>query len=325
MLGKKNADTKMSTLIGAGAELTGDFTLDGSARIDGKIGGNVTVTGNLILGAGSIVTGDVQAASVLIGGEETGNITAPEKAELTASAKVLGDIATKVIVIDEHAVFQGKIDMNQTVPDRKGKARTAKAVRAGRKSAKAAIAEALKEVEEEEKRENDVKRVEDTWWYLLINEHGYQMERNNSYSGSTVCHTGYEKADYSDRSFVTRMDNLGNPDVLLVFGGTNDSWAKAPIGSYQYADWTKADLYSFRPAFCRLMDYLTKRYPDTRIYNITNTELSEDVINSMDEICRHYGVTNIRLRDIDKQWGHPSIKGMKSICEQVWDKIGKQD
>ena len=39
MLGKKNADTKMSTLIGAGAELTGDFTLDGSARIDGKIGG----------------------------------------------------------------------------------------------------------------------------------------------------------------------------------------------------------------------------------------------------------------------------------------------
>ena len=100
-----------------------------------------------------MVTGDVQASSVLIGGEVTGNINAPEKAELTASAKVLGDIATNVIVIDEHAVFQGKIDMNQAVPDKKGKARTAKAVRAGRKSAKAALAEALKEVEEEENRE----------------------------------------------------------------------------------------------------------------------------------------------------------------------------
>ena len=66
----------MNTLIGAGAELSGDFTLDGSARIDGKIGGNVTVTGNLILGAGSVVTGDVQAASVLIGGEVTGDINA---------------------------------------------------------------------------------------------------------------------------------------------------------------------------------------------------------------------------------------------------------
>ena len=145
MLGKKSTDTKINTLIGAGAELSGDFTLDGSARIDGKIGGNVTVTGSLILGAG-----EVQAASVLIGGEVTGNITAPEKAELTASAKVLGDIATKVIVIDEHAIFQGKIDMNQAVPDKKGKAKAAKATRVGRKSAKAAIAE----VEEEEKREN---------------------------------------------------------------------------------------------------------------------------------------------------------------------------
>ena len=139
----------MNTLIGAGAELSGDFTLDGSARIDGKIGGNVTVTGSLILGAGSVVMGDVQAASVLIG-----NINAPEKAELTASAKVLGDIVTTVIVIDEHAVFQGKIDMNQTVPDKKGKIKAAKTVKAGRKSAKAAIAEALKEVAEEEKREN---------------------------------------------------------------------------------------------------------------------------------------------------------------------------
>ena len=160
-------------------------------------------------------------------------------------------------------------------------------------------------------------KVEETWWYRFINEHGLQLERNNSYSGSTVCNTGYEKADYSDRSFITRMDNLGNPDILLVFGGTNDSWAGAPIGEYKYEDWTKAELYSFRPAFCRLMDYLTRNYPQTKIYNITNTELSDAVTNSMDEICRHYGVTNIRLHDVDKQWGHPSVQGMKSISEQV--------
>ena len=53
-----------------------------------------------------------------------------------------------------------------------------------------------------EKKENDVTKVEETWWYRFIHEHGFQLERNNSYSGSTVCHTGYEKADYSDRSFI---------------------------------------------------------------------------------------------------------------------------
>ena len=112
--------------------------------------------------------------------------------------------------------------------------------------------------------------MEETWWYRFIHEHGFQLERNNSYSGSTVCHTGYEKADYSDRSFITRIHNLGTPDIILVFGGTNDSWAGAPIGVYQYDGWTKADLYSFRPAFCYLLASLKQLYPAARIYNITN-------------------------------------------------------
>lgn len=152
-MGKKGAEVSISTIIGRGAELQGDFNAKGSARIDGKIDGNVTVEGNLLVGAGASILGNVSAKAVLIGGEVTGNISAPEKAELTATARVFGDIATAVIVIDERAVFQGKCDMNQAVPGRKTKADTKKAVRAGRRSAKAAIAEALKEVAEEEKRE----------------------------------------------------------------------------------------------------------------------------------------------------------------------------
>ena len=168
-----------------------------------------------------------------------------------------------------------------------------------------------------EKKENDVKKVEDTWWYQFINGNDYQLEKNNSYSGSTICNTGYKKADYSDRSFITRMSNLGKPDIILIFGGTNDSWAGAPIGDYKYANWTKADLYDFRPAFSIMLDYITEHYPKAKVYNITNTELSEEVTTSIAEICRHYGITNIRLHDIDKQWGHPSVQGMKSISEQI--------
>lgn len=168
-----------------------------------------------------------------------------------------------------------------------------------------------------EKKENDVTKAEETWWHLLISEHGWLLERNNSYSGATVCHTGYKKADFSDRSFVTRMEHLGNPDIILVFGGTNDSWAGVPIGEYQYEGWTKEALYSFRPAFCRMLDYLTRRYPDAKIVNITNTELSEEITRSMEEACRHYHVDNLLLHDIDKQWGHPSVSGMKEICRQV--------
>ena len=94
----------------------------------------------------------------------------------------------------------------------------------------------------------DVKEADQTWWAQLIRENGWKLEINNSYSGSTVCNTGYNRADYSDRAFISRVNYIGNPDILFIFGGTNDAWANSPIGEYKYADWTKQDLFSFRPA-----------------------------------------------------------------------------
>ena len=37
---------------------------------------------------------------------------------------------------------------------------------------------------------NDVTRVEETWWYQVIQQMGYKLEMNNSYSGSTVGYYG---------------------------------------------------------------------------------------------------------------------------------------
>lgn len=144
MLNKKDKEIRIGTLLGRGTELEGDFSAEGSVRIDGTIKGNVTVSESMIIGATGNIEGNISAKSIVVGGEVLGNIDAPEKAELTATARVLGDITTNTIVIDEHAVFQGKCDMNQAVPDRKTRN---KAVRAGKKSAKAALAEALREVE----------------------------------------------------------------------------------------------------------------------------------------------------------------------------------
>ena len=149
---RANKQIRMTTIIGKNAECAGDFSAQGSARIDGIIKGNVTVSEALLIGVPGSVDGDGSAKAVIIGGEVIGNVTAPERAELTATAKVIGDISTAVIVIDEKAVFQGKCEMNQEVPGKRQKP-AAKAVRAGKKSAKAAIQEALKEVEEASREE----------------------------------------------------------------------------------------------------------------------------------------------------------------------------
>lgn len=173
-----------------------------------------------------------------------------------------------------------------------------------------------------DKRRTDVWRVGQTWWYQVVKRMDWKLERNNSWSGATICNTGYNDADYTHRSFITRMNALGSPDVILVFGGTNDSWANAPIGEFMYADWRRADLFCFRPAMARLLDGLKERYPTADIFFISNTELKPEITNSMQTICQHYGIQMIQLKDIEKQNGHPNVRGMQQIADQVVKALG---
>ena len=41
----------------------------------------------------------------------------------------------------------------------------------------------------------DVRRVEETWWHQLQAETDCRILLNNSWSGSTICYTGYNDVD----------------------------------------------------------------------------------------------------------------------------------
>ncbi len=165
---------------------------------------------------------------------------------------------------------------------------------------------------------NDVSDVNQTWWKIIDNTPEYDLLVNNSFSGATISTHGYNNEDYAHRAYFTRAYNLGDdPDIIFVFGGTNDSWIGVDPGVNKFSNWTRQDVYTFRPAFCKLMTELQAAYPQARIINITNSELSDEITSAMAEICKAFGVENIRLHDIDKQLGHPSQRGMKSIAGQV--------
>jgi len=142
---KKQDEIKITTLLGKGCAVEGDFKATGSCRVDGQILGNVSVEETLILGAAGKIEGDVTAKKVLLAGEVIGNIDAPLRAELICGAKVLGDIHTAIIVIDEKAIFQGKLDMEQAVPDKRVRAKVAKL---DSKSAAEALNVALNDLED---------------------------------------------------------------------------------------------------------------------------------------------------------------------------------
>ena len=74
---------------------------------------------------------------------------------------------------------------------------------------------------------------------------------------------------------------------------------------------------SFRPALTYMLSHMVDRYPNTEILYIINDGLKPEITSSIVEACNHYNVPYLQLNNIDKTAGHPNVKGMKQISEQV--------
>lgn len=171
----------------------------------------------------------------------------------------------------------------------------------------------------------DVQEVEQTWWAKYIRKINGHLVQNNSFSGSTICYTGYNGDCSNTNSFIYRYRQMktngffdkNKVDTILVFGGTNDSWVEAPLGEMQFSNWEESDLFQVFPAICHFAYCLKNDLPHAEIIFIINTELKVEVQKGIAEIAKYYGLKALQLEDIDKAEGHPTAKGMQSICDQL--------
>ena len=74
----KKKKFRIDTLIDKDMVIRGNTSVSGGIRLDGKIYGNLTIDGehgSLVMGHGSLIKGNIQVASAVIGGKVTGNLT----------------------------------------------------------------------------------------------------------------------------------------------------------------------------------------------------------------------------------------------------------
>ncbi|HOK22474.1 MAG TPA: polymer-forming cytoskeletal protein [Candidatus Hydrothermia bacterium] len=109
----KFSEEKMDTILGQGAEMDGNISILGSARLDGKLKGTIKVQGTLIIGKTGIMEGDISAKNAIIGGQVKGKMHIEEKVVFESSAKFHGELTCKTIVIEEGVVFDGNCAMTQ--------------------------------------------------------------------------------------------------------------------------------------------------------------------------------------------------------------------
>ncbi len=175
----------------------------------------------------------------------------------------------------------------------------------------------------------DVDDVSKTWWHMLASETESEVLLNCSWSGSTICNTGYKGDCSRTSSFIFRLNQVidsgffaeNQVDRVFIFGGTNDSWTGNECGRVMFSDWTEEDLRYILPGICFFIDKLQKFVSSDKFHFIINTELRPEVKFGIIEICNHYHITFTELSDIDKIAGHPTYQGMTAIKKQVLDNL----
>ena len=172
----------------------------------------------------------------------------------------------------------------------------------------------------------DVTKVEDTWWHKLVDRTtNSSLALNSSYSGSTICNTGYDGKDASSSSFITRFKNLvkensvdlSSINTLIIYGGLNDYWANAPYGDIKYTDISEQDLFSFYPAVISLLQSAKTSLPNARVVFIIEEYLSDNLKQNLTDICTTLDVEYIKPQNISKKNSHPDKKGMEELTNQI--------
>lgn len=186
--------------------------------------------------------------------------------------------------------------------------------------------------------------VENTYWMKLIRATGMKLGVNDSYRGTKV--SGTTNA-FNLQTRINHLGEKGTPNVILVFGGTNDAGNGVTIGTFNtenpqnYTDAQIAALpvTTFADAYRAMLIRLMKKYPlaeivvvlptfTTSYYTITDLDLYVEVIK---EACDFFGIKyidarctgiNVYNRDSFLVDGiHPNAAGMDLLFQKIYKQL----
>jgi cytoskeletal protein CcmA (bactofilin family) len=111
---QQNAETGSATaFLGKGAKLVGKISLDGPARIEGNIEGEIEAKDTLTIGEDAVVKAKITGTTVIVHGHVTGDIAARTRLELKNPGRIQGNITTATLVIQEGTSFEGHCAMGE--------------------------------------------------------------------------------------------------------------------------------------------------------------------------------------------------------------------
>jgi len=101
---------KNIAFLGQGSKVVGTLTFSGPVEIDGYVEGELNAD-KLIVGEAAVINAKINGAEITVKGNVTGDITATKRLTLQKPAKVVGNITSNNLSIEEGVIFEGQCSM----------------------------------------------------------------------------------------------------------------------------------------------------------------------------------------------------------------------
>lgn len=118
-MNKNEMAPRLSGFLDRDTEFTGDLKFKDNLRIDGVFKGKILSGNGLIIGDSADIDAEIEVNRISINGRVKGSIKAKETIEIFSKGRVLGNIITPKITIEDGAFFQGSCQMELKVLDSK--------------------------------------------------------------------------------------------------------------------------------------------------------------------------------------------------------------
>lgn len=111
MIFKGEARGELNGFLDQGSRVEGELRFRDTFRVDGQVTGKVISDGELMVGDSGSVDGEIAVAAVFISGTVKGHVRASRRVEVSAKGRVVAEIETPALIIEEGAFFEGRCSM----------------------------------------------------------------------------------------------------------------------------------------------------------------------------------------------------------------------
>ncbi len=109
---KSGVKGDLNGFLDAGSFIDGALHFEDTFRLDGRLKGRIVSRGDLVVGERGEVDAEIEVGRIFVSGTVRGSVQAHNRVEIAAGGKLLADLETPSLIVEDGAILQGLCDMS---------------------------------------------------------------------------------------------------------------------------------------------------------------------------------------------------------------------